>query len=80
MCRAHRINPGEGGLHVSTDEFLLELQSLCRKNGLLFLMDEVQQALLEQESFWDIKNQVSNRTQLRWPRVWEAGSRLEPFG
>jgi acetylornithine/N-succinyldiaminopimelate aminotransferase len=42
---------GEGGLHVSTDEFLLDLQALCRKNGLLFLMDEVQAGIARTGEF-----------------------------
>jgi acetylornithine/N-succinyldiaminopimelate aminotransferase len=42
---------GEGGLHVSTDEFLLNLQALCRKNGLLFLMDEVQAGIARTGEF-----------------------------
>jgi acetylornithine/N-succinyldiaminopimelate aminotransferase len=42
---------GEGGLHVSTDEFLVDLQALCRKNGLLFLMDEVQAGIARTGEF-----------------------------
>ena len=33
---------GEGGIQVATDEFLLGIEKLCKENGLLLLLDEVQ--------------------------------------
>ena len=42
---------GEGGLHVSTDEFLLGLQDLCNRHELLFLMDEVQAGIARTGEF-----------------------------
>ncbi|MBT5716434.1 MAG: acetylornithine/succinylornithine family transaminase [Opitutae bacterium] len=33
---------GEGGIRVASDEFLLGIEELCKENGLLLLLDEVQ--------------------------------------
>jgi len=33
---------GEGGIHVAAEDFLLEVQKLCKKHGSLFIIDEIQ--------------------------------------
>jgi len=42
---------GEGGLHEASDSFLQEIQDLCHKNDLLFLMDEVQAGIARTGEF-----------------------------
>ncbi len=42
---------GEGGLHEARDSFLQEIQDLCHKNDLLFLMDEVQAGIARTGEF-----------------------------
>lgn len=36
------IVQGEGGIHVGDQRFLTEVQRLCKKNGALFIIDEIQ--------------------------------------
>lgn len=33
---------GEGGIHIASKEFLQEVEALCKKNGSLFIIDEIQ--------------------------------------
>ncbi len=43
---------GEGGVRALSKDFLQELQELCRKKGILFLIDEVQTGLCRTGKFW----------------------------
>ncbi|MBU8877448.1 acetylornithine transaminase [Bacillus sp. FJAT-29790] len=36
------IVQGEGGIHIGNKEFLNEVQQLCKENGALFIIDEIQ--------------------------------------
>ncbi len=36
---------GEGGYHVAPDEFMLALRGLCRRHGILLIVDEVQSGI-----------------------------------
>jgi putrescine aminotransferase len=36
---------GEGGIHVPPDDYLPRIQEICRKNGVIFIADEVQTGL-----------------------------------
>ena len=43
---------GEGGIYPMTPEFAKGVQELCRKNGALFLVDEVQTGMGRSGSWW----------------------------
>ncbi|WP_029894394.1 aspartate aminotransferase family protein [Desulfohalovibrio reitneri] len=43
---------GEGGVNPLDGEYLRSVQELCRENGVLFMVDEIQTGLCRTGSFW----------------------------
>lgn len=46
------IVQGEGGVNCLTPEYVEQVQELCRKNGVLFMVDEVQAGLCRTGKWW----------------------------
>lgn len=46
------IIQGEGGVNCLSPEYVEQVQELCRKNGILFMVDEVQAGLCRSGKWW----------------------------
>ncbi|SHN59150.1 aspartate aminotransferase family protein [Desulfovibrio litoralis] len=50
------IIQGEGGIRPVTETFIKGIETLCRKHGLAFMVDEVQTGLCRTGKFWAFQN------------------------